>query len=69
MESQEVKIKGWVARDYNGQLAFYPRCPERYGYYWDIDNPNEYMYINNDCFPELRWENEPIKVEVTIKKM
>lgn len=71
---KEAKIKGWIARCEDGALALYyspVRFIRRTG-----DNMNGYwesytgivMLIDRNLFPELKWENEPVEVELTITK-
>lgn len=75
MNEQEYKIKeGWVARDEDGQLCiFYKGKPHRGGcnrwWYSGYCAEGDWMCIDNKMFPELTWEDEPIEVELTIKKI
>ena len=69
----EYKIKGYAARDNgeNGMGELYvgaqkPIWDEEMGmwdYYYDHS-----MNLPNDWFPELKHTDEPIEVELTIKK-
>ena len=60
----ENKYKFWVARDKNGFLFAYEDKPKR------CDNQKEWFAENflspmeNSFFPELKWEDEPIEVEL-----
>ena len=64
----------WVARNKNGELNFFVNEPYRYvfGEYtnhekhvWLCDEYNVcHTPLPESMFPELRWEDEPIKVEV-----
>lgn len=58
-------IEGYVARDESNDLWLYEKYPVRMGNYWL--NDNFIMSIPNELFPNLKWEDEPIKVELTIK--
>lgn len=70
------KIKGWVAREgvskipykyvYSHQLAFFKNKPKRCDGEW---NGILGMYINSDLFPDLKWEDEPVEVELMINKI
>ena len=72
----ELKIKGWVARQnvskipyyyvYSHQLAFFKTKPKRGDGEW---NGGIGMYIDSDLFPDLKWEDEPVEVELIIKKL
>lgn len=63
-------IKGWAARDKNGHLNFFLGEPRR------IKNTRgeEYwvghrrMKQPDDFLSELSWDDEPIEVELTIKR-
>lgn len=53
----------WVARDKNGFLFAYKDKPTR------SDNKKEWLgwflfSMKNSYFPELKWEDEPIEVEL-----
>ena len=58
------KYKLWVARDKNGFLFAYEDKPKR------CDNQKEWFAekflfsIENSFFHELKWEDEPIEVEL-----
>ena len=59
----EKKYKLWVARDKNGFLFAYEDKPTR------CDNQREWLgrflcSMKNSYFPELKWEDEPIEVEL-----
>ena len=59
----ENKYKLWVARDKNGFIFAYEDKPTRW------DNQKEWIgrllsSIKNSYFPELKWEDEPIEVEL-----
>ena len=60
----ENKYKFWVARDKNGFLFAYEDKPTR------CDNQKEWFAekflssMENSFFPELKWEDEPIEVEL-----
>ena len=68
-----AKFKVWVAREgvseipykyvYNNQLAIFKNKPKRGKGEWDGIVG---MFID-DLFPYLKWEDEPIEVELTIK--
>lgn len=76
MKTQEYKIKGWVARDqdeglYGSNLYFGYEKPRKIGkepfVIWG--NFGDCISIPKDMFPELTCEDEPIEVELTIKKI
>ena len=59
----ENKYKLWVARDKNGFLFVYEDKPER------CKNQREWLgrflcSMKNSYFPEIKWEDEPLEVEL-----
>lgn len=69
------KMKGWVAREKDGTLSFFSNKPKRFlenndfcdG--WFCEEGCE-TAINFNCdIPELKWESEPIEVELLIRKI
>lgn len=73
------KIKGWVARDNaehygnsKGWLRLHFRRPEREIHQWvskDEFNVDDSQILNDDMFEKLTWEDEPIEVEILIRKV
>lgn len=70
-------VEGWVAVDSdtagNRRVTFFPKEPVRdllteYKY-WAATRPNyESVRLNPNAFPNLKWEDEPIKVRIIIVK-
>lgn len=66
----KVTTKGWVAKDYNGAIRLFFLCKpqriddKRYRYWYG--GPNASKQLPNDSFPDLKWEDEPIEVELSI---
>ena len=56
-------IKGWVARDENGQLRFYCKHPEKRNTFW-LPISGRYMSLDQSLFPDLKWPDPPIEVEL-----
>ena len=58
---------GWVARDKNNDLHYFEVKPTRLETSW---HDRDYMsiWIDSSEFSELRWEDDPIKVELLINK-
>ena len=71
--TKEEKLKGWVARDKfdNGLSMYSVAKPERERGFWSNDGHKgaSRMFINKEFFPELKWEDEPIEVELIIKRI
>lgn len=65
---QETVISGWVARDWNCHLNLFTHRPMRDSVirWWD----GEYADINlpSSLFPDLTWSDDPIEVELIIKR-
>jgi hypothetical protein len=57
-------IKGWVARDEDGLLALYEERPIRRNREW-MSSMN-FFTLDHELFPDLKWEDEPIEVELPI---
>lgn len=74
-KSDAPKIKGWLARDRNKALFFHHEKPHRYyGDTWRTDwvrHPQpelHHLRLLDDIMPNLKWEDEPIEVELIIRK-
>lgn len=59
---------GWVARDRNGRLALYYLPPLRRLSWW-LGESGEMYNLDEDLFPKLAWEDEPVKVEIVLKEV
>ena len=58
----------WIARDKDGSLYLYEGKPYRKGYVWMYRYEHEPYEIDNDWFPEITWENEPIELVIKEKE-
>lgn len=60
----------WVARDLEGPLYLYKKRPKRETVaFFPVDpNDNSYFSIDSELFPEITWENSPVKVELKVKQ-
>jgi len=71
--ANEVKITGWVARDsvedgfVGTGLILHHSKPTRCGGEWSSHTIA--MHLPSGAFPNIKWEDEPIEVEVTIKQI
>ena len=67
------KIKGWVARDKDGELSFFSVHPMRFEDYatkWCVPGACIVCHLGfNESFPDLKWEDEPIEVELTLNRI
>ncbi len=75
------KIKGWVARDKFvqwtsngpvfdgiGPLIFFTQKPEKQGKYsWYAKGDK--IHLDENAFPDLKYEEGPIEVEILIRKV
>ena len=62
-------IKGWVARDKCGELYFYTEKPQRCSTMWRTESFCAFMPFPQRNLTSLRWENDPIEVEIIIKEV
>lgn len=80
MKAKEIIQRIWMARDKDGQLSLFTNKPPRRGKdmgfhseSWFFDTRSIYkftdrMKLNPKLFPDLTWDDEPIEVELVIKK-
>ena len=62
--TMENKYKLWVARDWSGMLYAYFNKPIRDTVWKEWDSDKVSLSIDDSFFPELKWEDEPIEVEL-----
>lgn len=60
----ENKYKFWVARDWGGMLFAYFNKPIRDTVWKEWDSDKVSLSIDDSFFPELKWKDEPIEVEL-----
>ena len=60
----ENKYKLWVARDWGGMLFAYFTKPIRDTVWKEWDSDKVSLSIDDSFFPELKWEDEPLEVEL-----
>ena len=60
----ENKYKLWVARDWGGILDAYFNKPIRDTFWEEWNSDKASLIIDDLFFPELKWEDEPIEVEL-----
>ena len=60
----ENKYKLWAARDWGGMLYAYFNIPIRDTVWKEWDSDGVHLSIDDSFFPELKWEDEPIEVEI-----
>ena len=74
--TKEVTITGWIARDQCrgdvSNLYVGTNKPKRVAGQYDgfgvwVDF-HEYMALPEELFHEVKWESEPLEVEITIKR-
>lgn len=64
---KSAKLSGWVARDENGSLHLFEVEPSRIMHrWWDRDYHSTGLDEND--FPDLEWEDEPVYVKLPIIK-
>lgn len=67
-QKQSVTIDGWVARAEFGDLELYAEYPERLGIGSFYSQLGE-LTLPTDSFPDLKWEDEPRRCQVTITEL
>ena len=60
----ENKYKLWVARDWGGMLYAYFNKPIRDTVWKEWDSDKVSLSIDDSFFHELKWEDEPLEVEL-----
>lgn len=65
---ENVKIKGWVARDKDYMLHFFKTKPLKYEEFGEWSNASIRYLIPSELCDELSWRDEPLEVELTIKQ-
>lgn len=64
--TRDETLKGYVTREKNGRLLFSISRPGRWrNRYWMIDG-SQAVDINQDMFHDLKWEDNPLPVDVFI---
>ena len=60
-------MSNWVAREKDGSLNVFKDKPIRDNgqWHWDYDVNKSCCWrpINDDAFPELTWEDEPLEID------
>lgn len=64
---KEAKIKGWVARDKDWRYHFFLTKPQYYDDFGEWSNGGERYLIPGELCGSV--EDEPIEVELTIKRI
>lgn len=71
-DAEDTVIRGWVARDdgkrwHERELHLFTNKPERRKLMGDwIGRPS--MMLDPKLFPDLTWDDDPLQVELTIKR-
>lgn len=67
-DAEETVISGWVARDSDGNLFMYSIKPERHEVLQVWIGRHTDCSMCNNLFPDLTWDDDPIEVELIIKR-
>ena len=69
---QETVIQGWVARDAGGFISLFSYCPDRVMHdnlgFWGHNDGSDEIDLPKNSFPDLTWSDDPIEVELIIKR-
>lgn len=63
------KTKGWVAKDKVGHVILFEEHPNREEFEGKWCSIYGSIYLESDSFTELTWEDEPIEIELIIRKL
>ena len=68
---EQPKIKGWIYREKNDELyiSAQGRKPFRKTDYDFTMSDGWIVELDEDLFPELTWESEPVEIELLIRKI
>ena len=60
----------WIARDEDNTLVLWTEKPIRYieTGLWNVPKFGKRIELDNKLFSELKWEDEPVEVEIVVKK-
>jgi hypothetical protein len=65
------QIRGWVARDKNGEVFFYKEKPVRRECAWYSND--RYTFLGEDILltipNDIKWEDEPMEITLKISKL
>lgn len=66
---KEETFKGWAAKDkgYDYPCVYKNRPKRTTSGSW-YDGSGDLIILRKDSLPDLKWEDEPIEVEITIKR-
>ena len=55
----------WIARDKDGSLKVFMDEPVRENDHWHyrMDKSPNWRPLNDDSFPEITWESEPLEIK------
>ena len=59
----------WLARDKDGSLNLHGDKPTRIDDYWGNLDGSGMVYFDDEAFPEITWESEPVEGELLIRKV
>lgn len=68
VDATETVMQGWVARNPDGDLNFYVDKPKRNVVMYQWDGKDVDMCLVDEMFPDLTWDDDPLPVELTIKR-
>lgn len=71
-DAEKTVIQGWVARDSSGFISLFSYLPKRSTHtnvgYWGCDDGRDEIDLPKSLFPDLTWKEDPIEVELIIKR-
>ena len=67
----EHKVRGYIARDKDGEVWFYRQAPIRGYFKWNSKTGDSRYFPLDEMSDEfeIKWEDKPQQVELTIKRL
>ena len=65
-KTETLTLDGFVARDLDNSLTFFTKKPYRFGYQKWFNLTSKKLILPSDSYPEVRWEDDPLPVTLTI---
>lgn len=62
-----ITINAFVARDLSGELYYFEKKPKRDAAIWIAQKDTVWGELPKEKLQEVKWEDEPRQIELTIK--
>lgn len=64
--NDRVWLRGWVARDKNGDIALFTHEPERHGSVW-LSVEGSVWPLPKSTFRQVKWTGEPLEANLMVR--